>query len=78
MTATTAVMSGSRRSVMRRISHVYGAFREARERRLAAQEMNFLDDGTLKDIGIHRSEITSLIHGDPRDRIHSYSGNRHD
>ena len=41
------------------------AFAEWRERERAYSELMALDDHSLADIGIHRSQISALIAGDP-------------
>ena len=38
--------------------------------RVAEAHLMSLDDATLKDIGIHRSEIRSVVYGMERDRSH--------
>ena len=41
------------------------AFSEWRQRERAYSELMALDDHSLADIGIHRSQISALIAGDP-------------
>jgi uncharacterized protein YjiS (DUF1127 family) len=41
-------------------------------RRATVSMLQGLDDRTLKDIGISRGEITSLVHGDPANRRRPY------
>ena len=41
------------------------AFSEWRQRELAYSELMALDDHSLADIGIHRSQISALVAGDP-------------
>ncbi len=54
----TAVVNAARcaRTMLNRV-------REARVDRLAIARLHALDDGALKDIGIRRSEIESVVHG---------------
>ena len=52
---------------------LYRAWRRLRrwhEYRVAEAHLMSLDDVTLKDIGIHRSEIRSVVYGMERDRSH--------
>lgn len=43
-----------------------------RARRLAAQSLRTLSDRTLKDIGMHRSEICSVVHDTSNERKRFY------
>jgi uncharacterized protein YjiS (DUF1127 family) len=43
--------------------HVWEAYRAWRQRRTAAFELAGLDDRSLRDLGINRSEITSVVAG---------------
>jgi uncharacterized protein YjiS (DUF1127 family) len=46
---------------------IFGAIRAHFNRQFDQRLLNSFDDRTLKDIGLHRSEITSaLIHADRR------------
>jgi len=47
-----------------RVYAVLLAYAEARGRRVAARELQRLSDHTLRDIGLHRSQIDALVHGD--------------
>ena len=51
-------------------------YREHRGRRRAIAELRSVDPRTLKDIGIDRTEFTSIVYGDPRGRRRRYAGNR--
>ena len=44
------------------VSRLVEGFRAARRRRAAIGELSALSDDTLKDIGLHRSEIRSVVH----------------
>ncbi len=79
MTATSSAIEGSpTRTPTRRLAALWRRFREAREKRRAVREMRNLDNRTLKDIGINRSEILSIVHGDRkhkrRRQTQSWSG----
>jgi uncharacterized protein YjiS (DUF1127 family) len=41
---------------------------EHRRKRRALAELRSVDPGTLKDMGIDRSELTSIVYGDPKGR----------
>lgn len=48
---------------------------EHRRKRRALAQLRGLDTRTLKDIAIDRSELGSVVHGDPRGRRRAYRGN---
>ncbi|MCH8926015.1 MAG: DUF1127 domain-containing protein [Proteobacteria bacterium] len=50
------------RSIETGVSRLVEGFRAARRRRAAIGELSALSDHTLKDIGLHRSEILSVVH----------------
>ncbi len=47
--------------------------RDARNRRQTTEALQSLDYMALKDMGIARSEIFSVVYGAPSDRKRSYS-----
>jgi uncharacterized protein YjiS (DUF1127 family) len=53
-----------------RLSRWWQASQDRRRRQITAAELYSLDDRTLKDIGVDRSEIASLIYSN--DRVRSY------
>ena len=55
-------------NVCERIERVWVAYWSGRARRAAVLVLHSLDGRTLKDIGIDRSEIESVIYGQPDDR----------
>ena len=65
-TATLATRAGSR------IVMAWRAYWQGRARRATVQLLHSLDDRTLRDIGVGRSEISSLVYGRGGDRTRSY------
>ena len=55
---------------LRAALHAYAAQRARRHHRAKLRALSLLNDATLKDIGVHRSEILSLELGDGSGRIH--------
>ena len=49
-----------------RVHAVLQAYAEARGQRAAARELQRLSDHTLRDIGLHRSQIDAMVRGDYR------------
>jgi uncharacterized protein YjiS (DUF1127 family) len=43
-----------------------GAYAAARERSAAVEALEMLSDHRLRDIGLHRSQIWSAVHGESR------------
>ncbi len=70
-TNTAALMRAPAPSLSERMSSAIARWVEIRSRRRAEIAMGSLDAHTLKDIGIDRSEIRSVLYGDPRERIKS-------
>jgi uncharacterized protein YjiS (DUF1127 family) len=50
---------------MPRMRAAYHSFMEDRARRNTARMLSGLNDATLKDIGLHRSQIESVVAGMP-------------
>ena len=44
------------------VAALWSALGHARDRARAIESLNRLDDRALKDIGVHRTEITSIVH----------------
>jgi uncharacterized protein YjiS (DUF1127 family) len=45
------------------MQHLQGAYSDWRRRQAAYDELSALDDRSLADIGIHRSEIPAIVEG---------------
>ena len=65
-TATLAARAGSR------IAKAWRAYWQRRARRVTVELLHSLDDRTLRDIGVGRDEITSLVYGRRGDRTRCY------
>lgn len=57
-----------RSTIGRRLRRLWAGYWERRARRATMALLSALDDTTLKDLGLHRSEIGSLVYGSRRDR----------
>lgn len=55
------------------MTRLFQKMRDARNRRQTARALQSLDYGTLKDMGIGRSEIFSVVYGSPSERIRTYT-----
>lgn len=55
-------------TICARIGRAWAAYWSGRARRATVVMLQSLDGRTLKDIGIDRSEIESVIYGQPDDR----------
>jgi uncharacterized protein YjiS (DUF1127 family) len=56
-----------------RIAQAWRSYWQWRTRRAAVDLLHSLDDRTLRDIGVGRSEITSVVDGRPCDRTRHYN-----
>jgi uncharacterized protein YjiS (DUF1127 family) len=65
-TSTLAARAGSR------IARAWRTYWQRRARRATVDLLHSLDDRTLRDIGVGRNEITSLVYGRPGDRTRRY------
>jgi uncharacterized protein YjiS (DUF1127 family) len=72
MSVLTLTLPGIDKTFFGRLRAAYKAYRDSRARRLATHTLAELDDHLLKDIGITRSEILSVVYssGDERRRGH--------
>lgn len=52
---------------------VVSSYEEHRRRRRAVAELESVDPRILKDIGIDRTEATSIVYGNPRGRRRRYA-----
>jgi uncharacterized protein YjiS (DUF1127 family) len=55
-----------------KIAGFWQAYMEHRAKRATVRILQSLDARTLKDIGVSRGEINSLVYGDGRDRARRY------
>jgi uncharacterized protein YjiS (DUF1127 family) len=70
-TSTTAVaaglsapsFTGTVSGLMARLGSAFARFLAARRERAQMRELMALDDHMLKDIGLHRSEVTRAVKG---------------
>jgi uncharacterized protein YjiS (DUF1127 family) len=65
-TPTLAARAGNR------IARAWRTYWQRRARRATVDLLHSLDDRTLRDIGVGRNEITSLVYGRPGDRMRCY------
>ena len=65
-TPTLAARTGSR------IAKAWRTYWQWRARRATLDLLHSLDDRTLRDIGVGRNEVTSLVYGRPGDRTRCY------
>ena len=55
-------------TIGRYLRRLWAGYWERRARRATMAVLSALDDSTLKDLGLHRSEVGSLVYGSRRDR----------
>ena len=65
-TPTLAARAGSR------IARAWRTYWQRRARRVTVDLLHSLDDRTLRDIGVGRNEIASVVYGRPGDRTRCY------
>jgi len=68
----TLLVEGTERTFFGRLWAAYKAYRASRARRLGVCALEEMDDRLLKDIGITRSEILSIVYGSRDERRRSY------
>jgi len=54
--------------LMATIKRLLRRYLENRNRRRSLAQLKSVDPRTLRDMGIDRSEVTSIVYGDPRER----------
>lgn len=65
--SATASIGSARAGLLSFAAALWAAFERARDHATATASLNRLDDRALKDIGLHRTEITSMVHFDLQD-----------
>ena len=65
-----APLAGAVHQVAARIEWAWATYWSGRAQRATVLMLQSLDGRTLKDIGIDRSEIESVVYGRPDDRRH--------
>lgn len=68
--AVATTLSELRTVVVLAVAHVWQALRQHRRDRITRRILESLDDRTLRDIGIDRSEISSVVATQSRHRRH--------
>jgi uncharacterized protein YjiS (DUF1127 family) len=58
------------------IKRLFRRYLEHRNQRRALAELKSLDPSILQDMAIDRSEITSIVYGDPKERRRSCAENK--
>jgi uncharacterized protein YjiS (DUF1127 family) len=62
------------RSFLQMLASRVHELRGRRKSRRAVQELHALSGHTLKDIGLHRSEVTSVVFTDSKERRRRHAG----
>jgi uncharacterized protein YjiS (DUF1127 family) len=73
MTMLQAYASTHTSAVWTTIKWLLHRYQEHRRKRRAIAELRSVDPGILKDIGIDRTEVTSIIYGNPKGRRRAYA-----
>ncbi len=80
MTTTPIAFAAATRSTrttsfVKRLADGYRAMRRRRHQRHAMSDLRRLSGHALKDIGLHRSEISSIVYVSEAGRRRRYAGN---
>jgi uncharacterized protein YjiS (DUF1127 family) len=65
-----------RKGLTHALKQAWAAYLSRHGRRATVLSLKSLDDHTLKDIGIDRSEIESVVYGEPEERLRRYGPRR--
>ena len=69
MTTSTATATGTKTSFSDTVRSYWKTMMFRNQQRRSVRQLRALSDHHLRDLGIHRSEITSVVYGRDADRV---------